>query len=52
MPRIEVYLSEEELAYVKDKGRGWLRRVVRHQMALGDDSERRDGGDEVGKNEV
>ncbi len=30
----KIYLNEEELAYVRAKGKGWLRRVVQHQMAL------------------
>jgi hypothetical protein len=29
-----VYLNAEELAYVKSKPKGWLRRLVQHQMKL------------------
>ena len=34
MTDIKFYLRPEEAAYVKSKGPGWLRRMVRAQMKL------------------
>jgi uncharacterized protein (DUF4415 family) len=34
VPRITLYLDAAQLAFVKAKGPGWLRRVVQVQMKI------------------
>ena len=34
LPRITLYLDAAQLAFVKNKGPGWLRRVVQVQMKI------------------
>jgi len=37
VPAFGVYLNEKELEFVRGKGKGWLRRVVQHQMKIAEE---------------